>query len=344
MRTTFISTRAMTDFTRLTLLKSQTKLSQANTELLSGRLADVGATIGYKTGQAVSFRQDYERIDAIFKSNESVATRLKVTQTALTGLKDSSDKFLQTAITAMNSPTATLSATVEAKAQLTALFDKLNTSYEAGFVFGGLNSDVKPMPGYFGQPAQTAVQTAFTALSGGVPSAVTPAAMQTFLDTTFANLFSGGVGGGWDTNWTDASSTNIKSRISTTEMIDASTNATEEPFRQMAMALTMMADLANEQLNADTQKVVAKKAAELITAAGAGISNLQATLAIPEQRIADANDRIDIQKDILERRIFQLEGVDENEATLRVTALEKEINMSYAITGKLQNLSILQYL
>lgn len=342
MRTTFISSRAMNEFTRLTVLKSQAKLSEASTELMSGRFADVGATIGFKTGQVVSFRQDYERIEAISKSNESVATRLKVTQTALTGLKDSSDKFLQTAITAMSSPTATLAATTEAKVQLNAMFDKLNSSYEAGYVFGGLNSDVKPMNGYFGQPAQTAVQAAFAGL--GPAGSITPAAMQTFLDTTFANLFSDGVGGGWDTNWTDASSSNIKSRISTTEMIDASTNATEEPFRQMAMALTMMADLSNEQLSSETQQIVAKKASEVITAASAGISNLQATLAIPEQRIADANDRIDIQKDILERRIFQLEGVDENEATLRVTALQKEIDMSYAITGKLQNISILKYL
>ena len=342
MRTTFRATRSMNEFTRLSLLKSQVKLSQANTELLSGRHADVGTAIGYKTGQAVGFRQDFERIEAIFKSNESVATRLKVTQAAVLGLKESSDKFLQTAIVAVSSPTATLSATTEARAQLNAMFDKLNTSYEAGFVFGGLNSDVKPMQGYFGQAAQTAVQTAFSAL--GPPANITPAAMQTFLDTTFANLFSGGVGGGWDTYWTDASSTNIKSRISTTEMIDASTNATEEPFRNMAMALTMMGDLANEQLDTDTQKVIASAAVGLITAAGTGLSNMQATLAIPEQRIADSNDRIEIQKDVLTRRIFQLEGVDESDATLRITELEKEINISYAITGKLKDLSILNYL
>lgn len=341
MRTSFISTRAMTEFTRLTLMKSQVKLANASTEMQSGRLADVGATIGYKTGISVSFRQDLERIGAISTSNKSVASRMKVAQVAMTGMKDAADKFASSTLTNMGTTFSTAAVAVEAKAQLNAMFDKLNTNYEGGYIFGGLNSDVKPMTGYFGTAAQTQVQTAFTALTGGTPSSVTPAAMETWLNTTFAGFFTPA---NWDANWSDASSNNIRTRISTNEMIETSVNATDDAFRMMAMAYTMMADLSNEQLDVDTQKVVARKAQEMISAAAAGVTKLQAALAIPEQRVADANDRIEIQKDVLELRIFQLEGVDENEAALRVDALKKEIDISYAITGKLQDLSILKYL
>jgi len=51
-----------------------------------------------------------------------------------------------------------------------------------------------------------------------------------------------------------------------------------------------------------------------------------------------------IQIDIIKSRINVLEGVDPNEASVRVTALEQQIQLSYAITGKLQGLNILDYL
>lgn len=341
MRTTFISTRAMTEFTRLNMLRSQSNLTDAVKESTTGRHADVGLSLGYKTGQTVSFRQDFDRLDAISKSNESVAVRLKVSQASVQAMRDSTEEMKKTALLMVSTPGSAIASTEQAKAGLNAMMEKLNTTYEGAYVFGGLNSDVKPMLGYAGA-AQTEVQTRFAAL--GPPGNITAADMKTFLDVAFAGVFSGGVGGGWDTYWTDASSTNVKSRISTTEMIETSANATQEPFRRMAMAFTMMADLANTQLRPETQRVVAETAAALLGTSSTGLSEVQATLAIPEQRIADSNDRIDIQKGILDRRIDQLEGVDQDQAIIRVNALKQQLDVSYAITGKLQDLSILKYL
>lgn len=339
MRTTFISSHAMTEATRLTLMKSQVKLAEATKEVVTGRHADVGLALGYKTGHVVSFRQDVTRLTSITTSNNIASLRLDQTQSALKEMSDEASKFQQSVLAYLGQITSGQLAAEDARAGMTAFIDKLNTTSDGAFLFAGINSDVKPMTGYFGETAQINVQAAVATL--GPPGAITPAAMQAFLDGPFAALFDDPA---WGTDWSQASDTNIKSRISTTEMIETSTNANGQPFRSMMEAFSMLTELGQLQLPPDTLKVVANKAAQLVTTGVTGLSNMQAVLGVAEQRIGDSNERMSIQIDIIKSRINVLEGVDPNEASVRVTALEQQIELSYAITGKLQRLNILDYL
>lgn len=338
MRTTFISTRSMSEATRLTLLKSQVKLAEASKEAVTGRFNDVGVALGYKTGQTVSFRQDIERLQSITKSNDVANTRLDTTQLTLKGLVSQADAFNKSSILYASAPNGALSTT-EAQAMFNTFLDKLNATSDGGYIFAGINSDVKPVA--YGTAAETSVQTAFAAVSGGNPESVSPAAMAAFLDGPFAALFDDT---NWKANWSQASDTNIKSRVATSEMIDTSTNANEQPFRDLMRAATMMSQLGNTQLQPDTLRVVAQKAAVILGSALTGLSNVQATLGVSEQRIADSNERMSLQVDMIANRIDMLEGVDRTEASVRVTALEQQIELSYAITGKIQQLNILDYL
>jgi len=339
MRTTFISSHAMTEATRLTLMKSQVKLAEATKEAVTGRHADVGLALGYKTGNVVSFRQDVMRLTSITTSNDIASLRLDQTQSALKEMSDQASKFQQSVLAYLGQISNGQLVSEDARAGMTAFIDKLNTTSDGAYLFAGINSDVKPMTGYFGEAAQANVQAAVATL--GPPGAITPAAMQTFLDGPFAALFDDPA---WGTDWSQASDTNVRSRISTTEMIDTSTNANAQPFRNMMEAFSMLTELGQLQLSSDTLKVVAQKATQLVTTGVTGLSSMQAVLGVAEQRIGDSNERMSIQIDIIKSRINVLEGVDPNEASVRVTALEQQIQLSYAITGKLQGLNILDYL
>lgn len=339
MRTTFISSHAMTEATRLTLMKSQVKLAEATKEAVTGRHADVGLALGYKTGNVVSFRQDVMRLTSITTSNDIASLRLDQTQAALKEMSDQASKFQQSVLAYLGQISNGQLVSEDARAGMTAFIDKLNTTSDGAYLFAGINSDVKPMTGYFGEAAQANVQAAVATL--GPPGAITPAAMQTFLDGPFAALFDDPA---WGTDWSQASDTNVRSRISTTEMIDTSTNANAQPFRNMMEAFSMLTELGQLQLSSDTLKVVAQKASQLVTTGVTGLSSMQAVLGVAEQRIGDSNERMSIQIDIIKSRINVLEGVDPNEASVRVTALEQQIQLSYAITGKLQGLNILDYL
>lgn len=339
-RTTFISTLATNTSSRLTLLKSQVKLAAALKEVDTGKHADIGVALGYAAGQSVSFRQTFDRLDAIKDSNATALSRISTAQLSLTAIKSSADSILSTALTAASTQGNVGAISQAAKAGLNGLTDQLNSTYDGAYLFAGINSDVKPITSYSGSAAQTSVQTAFAAL--GPPDQITPAQMNAFIDSpAFQDLFNDA---NWKANWSTASDSNVQNRISTTETIETSTNSNEVAFRKLAASYVLLGDLSNDQLKPETQKALASKAADLASAAATGIATIASSLGVPQQRISESNDRIDIQKTIIQGRIDKLENVDPAEASLRVNSLKDQIELSYALAGKLQDLNILNYL
>ena len=226
--------------------------------------------------------------------------------------------------------------------------DVLNTSVDGASLFAGINADVKPVTDYTapGSANAQAVADAFTT-AFGVPQSDPSVAnidagdMQDFLDTTFAGLFDPSA---WSGTWSAASDQNIRSRISSSELVETSVNANDETFRKLASGLTMIADLGITDLNEDAFKNVIAKATDAVTQAVAGLTNLQADLGVAQERVAKANDRMSIQIDILSNHIGVLEGVDPYEASTRVSALLQQVETAYAMTARIDKLTILNYL
>jgi flagellar hook-associated protein 3 FlgL len=248
------------------------------------------------------------------------------------------------------SPSAASTAITDAKNKLTSFEAALNTTVNGTHIFAGVNTDVKPMIDYFGTSgaaAQAATTAAFSAAFGGLEQSdpgvenITAAQMEAFLNGPFANLFSGA---NWTTTWSSASDQNISSRISTNERIDTSTNANAGPFRAIAQAYTMIADIGLEELNDEAYLAVINKAIEVVGQASADLTQLRAGLGTAEERIAAANQRLDIQKSLLNDHIVNLEGVDPYEATVKVNSLLVQIESAYALTARLQNLSLLNHI
>jgi flagellar hook-associated protein 3 FlgL len=195
-------------------------------------------------------------------------------------------------------------------------------------------------------PGAVAVAGAFTTSFGfpqGDPAAatITPPAMQTFLDGSFAALFDAGP---WSANWSGASDQNMKNRISTNELIETSVNANDAAFRKLASAYTMLADLGVESLDQNTYLAVVDTAVRVVGEAVAGITELQADLGTAQERLRNANDRMAIQIDIMSGHIGVLEGVDTFEASARLSTLMTQIETAYAVSARIQRLTILNYI
>lgn len=349
MKTSSISTLAIINATRETRVNLQSKLVEAQKESSTGRLADVGLTLGYLTQRTVSLRQDHARFQTFKDTNIVASSRLELTQTTLEGVGDAAQAFLTTLMAARAAPSSASVAVTDAKNKLTSFTAALNTTVNGTHIFAGVNTDVKPITEYFGtppSPAQTAMANAFLAEFGVAQSApgvenISAAAMTTFLDGAFADLFNNA---NWTTTWSSASDQNISSRISTNERIDTSTNANADPFRAIASAYTMIADVGLGDLNSEAYLAVVNKAIEVVGQAVADLTQLRAGLGTSEERIAAANERMDIQMSLLNEHIMQLEGVDPYEATANVNALLIQIETAYALTARLQNLSLLNHI
>ena len=165
--------------------------------------------------------------------------------------------------------------------------------------------------------------------------------MQTFLDGPFADLFKDPA---WKNTWSQASDQNVRSRISSSELVDTSTNANEDAIRQIISARTMVAALGTANLNQGAFQKLVDQASKLTSEGIQGLTTIQADLGTAQQRISDANDRMTAQRDIITNHVGALEGVDPYEASSRLSALMTQIETAYAMTGRIQNLSILNYL
>jgi flagellar hook-associated protein 3 FlgL len=349
MKTTSVSTAALINATRQSRVDLQFKLAIGQKEATTGRLADVGLSLGYLTERTVSLRQDLDRLKTFKDSNSVASSRLELTQTTLDGVTSAAQDFLKTLQAARSARSSASVAVTDAKAKLNSLVASLNTAVNGAHIFSGVNTDVKPVADYFTTPPSagaTDVGNAFVAAFGvaqGQPGveAITGTDMQTFLDGSFAGLFDPT---NWTTSWSSAADDNITSRISTNERIETSANANDVSFRNLAQVYTMVSDLGIDQLGDEAFQNLIDKAIQVTGQAIGDLTQLRAGLGTSQERISAANDRTDIQVTVMQDHITKLEGVDPYEAQANVNALLTQIETAYALTARLQNLSLIKYI
>lgn len=449
MRTSFVSTLALWNSSKTSLDKMQTGLVKANKELVTGRDADVGLKLGYKTGQTLSLRQDRAEIDALIDSNASILLRMKSSTTALDQIRTNGDKFMDALIATPLNTSSLTTVMYQARVNLQSMVSSLNSNVGGQYIFGGINSQEKPLNDYSGgtPPLRAAVSIPVSGLSAGdvirfsvggnpeqvfavtgettvdalvtsinaavtattlsgveasrdpvtgnlvlkstdltgktdvtgsftdvdgtaIPvegsvtrspqaaiasafrstfgfgvsdaavSTITPDAMRAFLNGSFAALFEGT---NWQ-DWSNASSQNIQSRISATEKVEASTNANGQGIQKMAMAYTMISELGLDRLGETTREALVNKAIATFSEATTGVTTMQSKLGAVQEKVEEADERMSLQKDILDAKVIHLEAVDPAEAKIRVDRLMTQIQTSYSLTAQLRTMSLINYL
>src|SRR3712207_6696548 len=150
MRTTFVSTLALWNSSKTSLDKLQSGLVKANKELVTGRDSDVGLKLGYKTGQTLSLRQDRAEIDALIDSNASILLRMKSSTTALEQVRTNGDKFMDALIATPLSSSSLATVMYQARAHLQSMISSLNSNVGGQYIFGGINSQEKPLNDFSG--------------------------------------------------------------------------------------------------------------------------------------------------------------------------------------------------
>lgn len=349
MDISFVSSRALSEATRLSLTRAQARLATAQKEVTTGRHADVGASLGFQAGHTVSLRNEHAQLSAILDANAVARTRISSTQAVLDGLADDAQTFIGALIGARNSDTGPQVVVAEAKARLTSLITGINTTVEGVHIFAGRNTDHAPLSNYFDNPptpGRQAVAAAFLAEFGMTQSdpavvGISMTDMQAFLDSAFDALTDEPA---WSTSWSTASDQAIMSRISKGEIIETSVSANAGAIRKLVSAYVMVADLGAERLNEGAFHAIVDTAVRTAGDAIQELIGLRTSLGIAEERIAAADERMSIQMDVLANHITGLETVDPYEASLRVTSLLTQIETAYALTARLHEMSLVHHL
>jgi flagellar hook-associated protein 3 FlgL len=347
MSANYISTLMLSSSLRYSITNNQSALSKASTEATTGRFADVGLELGATTGGDLTLRADMSFADQLVDTNGLVAGRLDVTQNRITQLGSTATDFLKDLIAARSTDGGGRIVMPPASSNLQDLIGALNVSYNGSYLFSGINTQNTPITAYTaGSASKNQVDADFLSTFGfsqssASVSSITPAQMQSFLNTTFDAEFASPA---WNTNWSTATDQTMQSRISTTEVVDTSVSANQTGFRKLAEAYTMMSDLGNVNLNQTTFQTVVDKAIGLVGSAITDLATLGGNVGVVQQRLTTATDKLNAQKDILNNQIVDMEKVDPAEASVRVNTLQTQIQTALALTSQLQKISLINYL
>lgn len=341
MVTSYVSSLTLRSAPRIALSEHQSDLVRASREVATGRLDDPGLALGPRVSRSMELRIEDGLMDRLITSNGLADARMRQTQNALDGIVAEANKVLQS-ITALPPSTTAVSALVtEARAALDQLVVALNASNGRTYLFGGTNAAERPIADYDGAP-RAAVEAALVGAFGGasIPPLETPANVAAFITTNLAPVFDSP---SWETVWSSASDTPLTTEAEPGFVLETSISANERPFRDLAMAYTMLGQLGIGDLRSDSRQVVIDSAFELIGSAISDVVQLQSELGLSQQAVERATARLHDDKLVVARQLSSLEAVDPAEAKVEVDRLSLQIEMSYALTARLSRLSLLNF-
>ena len=347
---TTISSASFTSPVQASVLQLQKQLAQVQTEISSGAPADLGLALGAQTGSVISLRSQSDQLTSYTTSNAAATTRLDATSTALGSVLSTAQGVSAALISASSTGGSTSTLAATAKAALQSLTASLNTSAGGEYVFGGINTTQAPSVDYTASPTSTAkaaVDAAFqkqfnTSPTGSGASAISASDLTAFLNspTEFTSIFAGNGAGTSQT----ASATTLQTTISPSQTISTSVSAKSSAFNELSQGYAILAEFTGSNLSSAAQAAAVSQATTLVNAGLAGLTAIQSDVGVAQAAIAGANTQLSAQATVLQTSASNLDSVDTYALSSQVTTLQNQLEASYDVTSRLQQLSLVNYL
>ncbi|CUW89485.1 flagellar biosynthesis protein FlgL [Agrobacterium tumefaciens] len=367
MKTSFISSLAMQNSMRSTILKAQLEMTNLNTELTTGKHADLGVTLGANTARSLDLNRDVDRLSSLVSVNSIATQRLKSSQAALDGMAKAAQEIQKVLVPNTSSAAPTLATVAKTISNAFNTFTGFaNTAVSGEFLFSGINTDVKPIDDYFaeGSTLKAAYEVELNAFMAAQTPAVgniadlskdQAAAFMTRIEGVFngttpvtnpphSDLTAGQNYDFWTTYGSKASDTNMTSRISQNEVVETSTNSNSQGMRYFAMTAMTAMTFLDDKVPSDVRELVATRSVTNIGTVISGLNQQQSQLGLSEGRVSKANDSLAAQKKIIETHLLDIEGIDTYEVKTRLDLLQQQIEIAYSLTSRLQKMSLVNYL
>lgn len=346
MKTANISTLAISLALRNSTSRLQGSLPRLQQELVTGKHNDAGLALGAESRKLASFINDIDHTQRLVDTNLQVSTRLSTLQESMSRLNGLATQLSNSVGIVMGGSGQEFVAEQTAKNVIAEMTSILNIQVNGVFVFSGINANNNPISDYVTGGAKAAFDAAFLSYFGftkddPAAAAVTRTQIDNFLTTEVEPLY---LGAGWTTNVSSATDEVMVSRISAEVTAETSVSANEEPFRQLMMASVIAAELYDSNIGADALVGASEYVISKAGTATGGLTSLQGQMGLVEERIMRANDALTTQKTLLETFASELEAVDPYETSIELNTLLTQIEVSYSVTARIKNLSLMNYL
>ena len=346
MKISQVSTQSMFDNLRHSMSNIQRDFVDAQTEVTTGRVVDSGLSLGSNNGRRFTMVNDINRLQMISDTNSRTQARLEMSINVTGSVNDVSQSLLSTLTASVSDNHTTHLASGAGRSAIETITGLLNTTLNGEYIFGGINSGEAPMLDYETGGPQAAFDAAFLAHFGFAKTdaaviSIDKTDMTDFIDNTLAPMFTGA---GWASTFSNASDETITARITLNENGVGSVSANNEGFQNAMFAAVIAAELITPDFNAGARSAAAQSALELVGNSTAELAELQGKTGLLVNRISESSERITIQMDELTLQSDKMVAVDPYEAATRLNSLITQIETSYTLTGRIQQLSLMRYI
>lgn len=346
MKASFVSSFSITNALRSSTARLQQSLPSLQQEMVTGRHADSGLSLGSQTASLSTLTNDIANLDRLYDTNNRIMTRMSMAQSGMEQLNSLAQDIVSTIGVTLGDDSqkeVVKSATESALLEFTSV---LNRQADGVYLFAGDNAQTKPIADYAGSPLQASFDTAFQTYFGfakdsPATAGITDAQVNDFITTVAEPLL---MGAGWTTNVSSASDNVQNARIEDGITIGVSVSANEEAFQQIAISAIIASEFYQTEAAGDALFAAGKYAVEAASTAISGLTKIQGQLGLTQERVSRVNDGLNVQKNLFETFVVELDGVDAYDAAIEVNTLITQIEVSYSVTSRIQNLSLMQYL
>jgi flagellar hook-associated protein 3 FlgL len=349
-----VSSATLSGILSNSVMRMQVQMTTLEVENSTGRLADIGLSLGAGSGAVISLHQQMGDLDALTQSNAMVASQLETSANALSNLQKIASSALAQAINGSSVQPNTTGAIAMKQAAMGALDSFTSMANAAAgdvFAFGGQNTDSAPMNSYT-TAAQARVQSAFQtyfgfAVTDPQVSTITAASMKGFLQGPYADLFSDPFTVPSNSHWSDWSSATqqaMTNRITASQTITTSITANDASFRNMAQGLTMLAEFGGLNLQADAFSALVTASQSTLNTANNQMIEANAAVGTMQSTVTQAISAVSLQQDVLTMQINARETVDPYLVGTQLNALSNQLQVAYSLTSQLHKLSLVNFL
>ncbi|MGR3793202.1 flagellin [Vannielia sp. SX4] len=312
----------------------KSELTRLTQEMSSGRKSSIAEAVGGDFAPITSIEMTLARNAAFQTASTEAASFAAVMQHAYQTISafgaDSASNLLNASQAAQ--PELIGTAAADAAAKLQPILSALNTEFGGRSVFAG--QDVSG-------PAVADAATLIAGLSAATAGATDTATLMAAVDTWFDP------GGGFETTVYLGSATPLAPvDIGQEVSADLGFTALDPELRATLKGIALAGLIADGALAGDTdaRADLLQRAGEILTEGESGLTKLQARLGTVEELIGEADTARAAETSALKLTRAELVEVDPYETASRLQQVQLQLETIYAMTARMQSLSLVNYL
>ncbi|WGF87629.1 flagellin [Marinivivus vitaminiproducens] len=327
----------------------QVRLGIATQEVSTGTKADASGELGARTSVLLGLRAAHARAGQYQAGGALLSARLDGMHAALSGMREATGTLAARAEAALGRGDALSLDTVRRDAidALETVQRLLNTSVAGRHLFAGSAIERAPLPG--GPDAEGFLDATIQAhAAGGTVGSTEIGALIDDLDATFddshadpARRFSTVYYAG-----ADPDEPPLAARIDEASEVAYGVKASDPALRDLLQGLRMLAGIGpgDARMSEEAHVTFVREGASRLQRGLDGLDGLVLATGRNQATVANGRERLEDARALYNNQIVELEGRDPYEASLRLTALEQQMEATFAVTARLADLSLLRYL